>query len=85
MKPKTKKKTDSEKIELPADLEELVRITIKNNKTNRLTAEKIVELLNFDFCGVNEVTIFTTIANLFRMGHISESKSCFSVEDDVLE
>lgn len=82
--PKKKKKTEDEKVDLPANLDELIIKTIQDSKS-KLTAEKIIEAIKEEFRAVNDVTFLTVIADLYRRGHLSENKSHYTVEEDVLE
>lgn len=78
-----KKKTDSEKIDLPADLATVVTETFLS-VNHRVSADKIVELIKEDYRNVSDVLVHSAIGDLFRQGKLTEVKALFALDEDVL-
>lgn len=79
------KKRNIVRVAIPDDITEVVRQIAIQNKTSKLTVEKIVKLVNEEYLDVDAIAVSTAIANLFRTGFLSESKSYFTVEEDIIK
>ena len=52
-----------------------MREILLQNKSHKLTADKIVDLVSEEYRDVSVIAVNTAIAELFRQGHISEHKN----------
>ena len=51
---------------------------------HRVSADKIVELIKEDYKNVSDVLVHSAIGDLFRQGKLTEVKSLFALDEDVL-
>lgn len=54
------------------------------NVNHRVSADKIVELIKEDYKNVSEVLVHSAVGDLFRQGKLTEAKSLFALDEDVL-
>lgn len=72
------------KVAFPEDVVQALTQTIRDNRTSKLTAEKIIELMKERYLNVNEVAVLTSIGKLFRQGLLTETKTHFAIDDDII-